>query len=166
MRIILFVTLLAAVNVSRADEVRCDGLVPLEAVEEICAVVFVRGKARERESRCNVRYRVSGFEGISPELVFNTDSRVDSNSQHKAPTYYSSSLESDRKSGRLKEELSGIGEAAFYSEFDIHMVVKWHDGEAYHQLDVMKGRAYEEEWKPACEKEQIVQIAEIINESL
>lgn len=151
---------------SAADPSRCDDIVPTDAVLKICGVAFTLNKTNERSSTCTASYTVEGFEGICPELVFSMNDRVNSQGRIMAPTTYSSSHSSDKNNGRMKEEISGIGEAAHYSEYDIHMAVIWHDGERYFQLDVQKGKGYGEDWTPACEQDQIVQIAELIDESL
>jgi hypothetical protein len=170
MKSALIVLLLTAAAQVNAEEVRCDGMVPLDRVEDICGVAFMRDKGRERRSSCTVSYvdrqygatNVGGM-GISPELVFNTDNRVNDKGRIMAPVGYNSSLNAARERGWFKEEISGLGEGAFYSEYDIHMKVTWYQGKDFHVLNVQKGKPNEGDWTPACSREQIVEIARLIN---
>ena len=145
-----------------ADDTRCDDIVNLAEVRETCGVEFVRAQARERKSRCSVSYHVADFEGISPEMVFSTDNRVNSKGRVMASTRYGSSINGARESGRFLGEIPGLGEAAYYSEYDIHMEVTWYEGSNFNVLDVQKGKRYEGEWRPACSRDQIIEIARSI----
>jgi len=151
-----------------AEEV-CDELVPLDKVHEICGHEFIKEDTSVRGSRCETNYidkamgkKYVGEVGISSELIIKVNRRISKQGKNTAPVSFQSSFDGAKQRGTFKQEVTGLGEGAFYSELDIHQTVTWYEGEYLYNFTVDKGKLNVGDWTAPCTPEQTIEIARVI----
>jgi hypothetical protein len=167
-KLALLIFALTTVN-AIAEEPNCDGLVPLDKVNEICGIEFIKDEVTARNSRCKANYidkskgkKYVGEVGISSELIIKVNHRLSKKGKNNAPVSFQSSIDGARQRETFRKEVSGLGEGAFYSELDIHQTVTWYEGEYLYNFTVDKGQLNGEGWIAPCTPEQTIEVAKAI----
>ena len=150
-------------------EESCEELVPLDRVKDICGVEFIKDKTSAGESRCKATYldkamgkKYVGEVGISSELILKVNHRLNREGKNIAPVSFQSSIDGSKQRGIFKQDVSDLGEGAYYSELDIHQTVTWYEGEHLYHFTVDKGQINGEDWLAPCTPEQTIELARAI----
>ncbi len=74
-----------------------------------------------------------GEVGISSELIISKSTRINKKGENTAPVSFRSGRDGAKQREIFIQDVSGLGEGAYYTELDIHQTVTWYEGEyIYH----------------------------------
>ena len=154
-----------------AEDLACDGLVPLAKVKEICGVEFIKDSGDARKNRCKVSYldkaygkKNVGGVGISPIIKFSTKDGTNKKGKNRAGFMYGLDLEAVKGNGRFKKMVEEVGEKAHFEEVDILQTIKWFKGKYIYTLTMEKGKKEGGDWTPPCSVDQLVEVAKDVKE--
>jgi len=162
---IIIVFLFFTATTASAAEVDCNKLIKPEAISRICSheLTVKSNSLNRRKTRCELVLTSKTIQGVFAPKVIVTQQNQFRKGKNMAPISYASSLDGFKKNGRFKQEVKGIGNAAFFAAWDVHQTIFWHKKDYSMSLEVQLGKPTDQS---ICNLEQMTKAAKQIDQNL